>query len=245
MTNHSLQQLHRMMPTPSREHGRTRAGRSAAARSDRRLGTVRFRPRDRINRLAFTPDGNRLVTHGDEGASVLDAATGKELRHLASERRVRPGYGDLSLDGKLLAMWGQTPNVPRQDPCPLEFWDVESGKKIGSGQVEFNVKPIDGRPIRFSPDGKLLATSSINTDVHIWDVTTRKVLRSWQAHPEGVWTIAFSPDSRQLITCGPPGEFRLWDVATGQKLMEFKPLAWSGMAPELEQAFAPTASSLP
>jgi WD40 repeat protein len=203
-----------------------------------RLGTVRFRAGDEIKRLTFTPDGKRLVTQGYGGVSVWDAATGKELHHLASKKGRDLGHGDLSPDGKLLAVWGHVPQNPNE-LCSIELWDMDSDKKVGSLEVKCNISPIYFRPIRFSPDGKLLATSSIITDVHIWDLTTRKELRSWQAHPMDVWNIAFSPDSRNLITCGSTGEFRLWNVATGRQLQEFKPLDWKGYSTETETALSP------
>ncbi len=179
-----------------------------------RLGTLRFRHGGGIARIAFTPDGKRLVTQGSDGVRVWDAATGEELRHLAPGMGSTWGHSDLSPDGKQVAVTGHVP------AGPIELWDVESGKKVGSLGERFYL------PVRFSPDGKLLATSATLDEVDIWDLSTRKKLRSWKAHPLQVWTIAFSADSRKLLTSGTEGKARLWDVATGQQLQEFTPSGW-------------------
>lgn len=204
-----------------------------------RLGTVRFRPRAGLRHMTFTPDGKRLITQSYDGVSVLDVATGKELLYLAADEERRLGYGDLSPDGKLVAVWGKEPDAPREDRCCIELWEVDSGKKIGVMEVKFNTSPLFHCRIRFSPDGKLLATSSLNTDVQILDVATRKALRSWQVYPQGVGPFVFSSDSRKLITCSSGDRLCMWDVATGRKLVEFQAQAWTGYSTELEAALAP------
>ncbi len=179
-----------------------------------RLGSQRLRHAGGIALLTFTPDGKRLVSQGSDGVRVWDAATGKELRRIAPKAGDTWGHSDLSPDGKWVAVSGHVP------AGPVELWEVESGKKIAALGERFYL------PVRFSPDGKLLATSAKLTDVDIWDLETRKKLRSWQAHPMQAWAIVFSADSRQLLTSGTTGEIRLWDAATGRQLQEFKPLGW-------------------
>lgn len=173
-----------------------------------RLGTVRFRHGDNITMLRFTPDGKRLVSQGGDGVRVWDAISGKELRHV----QALWSGSDLSPDGKCIA--GTNPGAG-----PLELWDVESGKKIADmGEKCF-------APIRFSPDGKLLATLATDNTVEIWEVETKKKLRSWKVPAKHVGSLAFSPDSRQLFTNGFYDMVRVWDVATGRELYDFLPLA--------------------
>ncbi len=179
-----------------------------------RLGTLRFRHGGNIVLVTFTPDGKRLVTQGSDGVRLWDAATGKELRHLAPEMGAIWGHSDLSPDGKQVAVTGHVP------AGPIELWDVDSGKKIGTLGERFYL------PVRFSPDGKLLAASSTLNEVDIWELSTRKKLRSWKVHPLQLWTIAFSADSHKLLTTGTEGKAFLWDVATGKQLQEFTPSGW-------------------
>jgi RNA polymerase sigma factor (sigma-70 family) len=173
-----------------------------------RLGTVRLRHGDNIMMVRFTPDGKHLVSQGGDGVRVWDAVSGKELRHLPA----LGGGSDVSPDGKCIA--GVNPGSG-----PLELWDVESGKKIAAlGEKCY-------APIRFSPDGKILATLSTDNTVEIWQVETKKKLRSWKVPAKNVGSLAFSPDSRQLFSNGFFDIVRVWDVATGRELHDFLPLA--------------------
>ncbi|HEY7313717.1 MAG TPA: sigma-70 family RNA polymerase sigma factor [Gemmataceae bacterium] len=179
-----------------------------------RLGTVRFRHADRITFASFTPDGKRLVSRGDDGVRVWDVATGKELRHFAADAgRVSFSIDtDVSPDGKRVAVASSGADGA------IQFWDADSGKKIGS--LGAKLRPL----VRFSPDGKLLATSAAPTNIELWDVAGLKKLRSWKVSPMEVSFIAFSADSRKLLTTSVhTDEIRLWEAATGRLLQEFKP----------------------
>ena len=73
------------------------------------------------------------------------------------------------------------------------------------------------KAVKFSPDGKSLATASCyERDVRLWDVRSGKLLRSFAGHRLGTNSLAFSPDGSLLATGGSDGLLRLWTVATGE-----------------------------
>ena len=72
--------------------------------------------------------------------------------------------------------------------------------------------------VAFSPDGQLLASGGKDKIIKLWDVATRRELRTLSGHRGWIRTIAFSPDGRWLASGSDDKTVRLWDVATGREL---------------------------
>jgi WD40 repeat protein len=71
--------------------------------------------------------------------------------------------------------------------------------------------------VAFSPDGKWLATSDVNHEIHIWQVADGKKCSTCRVSEGWVWAIAFSPDGQTLASSANRAIY-LWDVQTGQCL---------------------------
>ncbi|MGW7450081.1 WD40 repeat domain-containing serine/threonine protein kinase [Streptomyces sp. NPDC054787] len=76
--------------------------------------------------------------------------------------------------------------------------------------------PIEVREVRFSPDGRTLATGTNGPipRVHLWDVATRTLTRTLDRRGPVSYPVAFSPDSKTIATNG-DGDVLLWNAATG------------------------------
>jgi WD40 repeat protein len=71
----------------------------------------------------------------------------------------------------------------------------------------------------FSPDGQLLATSSADNSIIIWDVASgQPVGQRLSNHGGPVRRVAFSPDGSRLASAGIDNVVFLWDVANGQAI---------------------------
>jgi WD40 repeat protein len=72
-----------------------------------------------------------------------------------------------------------------------------------------------------SPDGKVIASSTIQGAVKLWDAESAKPLGTLADHPGMVYSMAFAPDGKTLAVgvykqerARVSGEIRLWDIAT-------------------------------
>ncbi|MGK7955486.1 MAG: WD40 repeat domain-containing protein [Crocosphaera sp.] len=73
--------------------------------------------------------------------------------------------------------------------------------------------------VAFSPNNKLLATSTASGEICVWQVEDRQQLASFSGqHTQSVWDIAFSPDGKLFASGDDEGKVKIWDVETRECL---------------------------
>lgn len=174
--------------------------------SGKKVKELPFAQPDSVYSLAFSPDSKALaVTNHSNVVQLVDVASGKEQKKFTLPAQ---GWTTMSIgfapDGTLLAH-GRVHKQTRFEIC-----QVEAGKVVA--QI-----PRDVQFSASSSDGKTLAVGERGNRISVWDATTGKPVREWQAHQNAVTQLALSADSKTVATLS-QGAIQLWDVAMGRRL---------------------------
>jgi WD40 repeat protein/class 3 adenylate cyclase/energy-coupling factor transporter ATP-binding protein EcfA2 len=107
---------------------------------------------------------------------------------------------------------------------------LEHGSQIRAWLQGFHT-PVEATA--FSPDGKLLASVTLDGTT-LWDTATWRPVGPPLRSSQGGWQgVDFSPDGRTLAIAGGKGRVELWDVSTRKELRELTDPAATPREPQL------------
>jgi len=205
--------------------------------------------RENVNSVAFSPDGDRLVSTGiDPVIKVWDAHTGRQLKSLCGHEGTAAMHAAFTPNGRQIVSCGQDGTI-RAWSTILEVERVSlhgyeglvssvafspDGERIAASSPDaltvwdvgtrIEITTLRGReqgagPIAFSPDGKRIVSADAPKAIRVWDVGSARQLLSLQGHKDWVYAVTFSPDGKYIVSGGEDKTVKVWDALTGREVM--------------------------
>ncbi len=157
-------------------------------------------------RVSWHPDGERVALFKD-GLRYWSFATGGLGPVLRSD--ASPTFVDVSPSGAMLLFMLDTRAICVADAGTGETMSVFRGPDFtGAGE--------------FDPSGTRFVTADRSDRIHVWDITTSKLLLTIPAaHASTINRVRWSPDGTQLISCAYDASVKIWDADTGSLARTF------------------------
>ncbi len=98
----------------------------------------------------------------------------------------------------------------------LCVWDADTGERVALLDEFMGANSYDLAV--FSPDNRFLAVATQTYQVKLWEMETRRFVRTFGSHGWRVYAIRFSADGRHLASSSWEGDARVFEVGSGKAI---------------------------
>jgi WD40 repeat protein len=171
--------------------------------------------------VSYSPDGRHIASGSDDGTVMLWDVNTAQSERLGQSGQEVSGVA-FSPDSKTLAWPDMTKSALSLFlGTKIHLIDVATRRSKGSVRDGFGADRL-----AFSQDGKTLATSSVESNVKLWDVAERKLRLQLPAglrdrDERTVTGLACGPDGL-VVTADCRGGVRLWNADKGTELASWR-----------------------
>lgn len=163
--------------------------------------------------LAFSPDCSRsaIVDLDNFVVKVSDTRTGKQLLQFKLAEGTPSDFAytasSFSPDSTRFA-------TPGPENSAVVYDLKHGGRELLTLQGH-----TDGlMTVNFSPDGKQLATTSLDMTARLWDAETGQEIRTFSGHNDPTTNLVINPQATRLAVGSFDGTAKVWDLQTGEEL---------------------------
>ncbi len=198
--------------------------------------------------VAFSPDGNYLVSGGDDKQLVIINLKTFEVENKFENNYYTPycieitksndifyGSGpDIKLidfkNNKIALLEGNSTQIWSLDYAPLS-------NKIVAGSLDYKVRIwdcatqkismyLEGHKksvlaVAYSLDEKNIVTGSLDKTVKIWNAENGELIKSIERHSDKIYDIKFHPNGKYFATCSNDRTIKLWDMGSGDVIKTY------------------------
>ncbi len=157
-----------------------------------------------VQDVQFSPDGNTVITLGQEGNIRLWKFDTLEQIHTLGQFQPPPQDIALSADGTLLA-------AAFRDN--ITIWQLDNEYLP---LREFAVPEFSAGSIAFSPDQSMIIATGDGEMVNIWDVNTGELVAGLPGHKQRIGVAMFSQDNQLVLTGTKGPNLFLWNLAAAE-----------------------------
>ncbi|MDT5093301.1 MAG: hypothetical protein QOH60_2664, partial [Mycobacterium sp.] len=158
---------------------------------------------DSVQSVAFSQDGSRIISGGNDGALRMWNAT--------SLQPIRAVYASHPLwsvavnpnEPEILTASGGYDNS-------LQLWDANSLTPKNAPMVGHKGYLL--YDAGYSTDGKSIVSGSNDGFVRVWNAQTREVTQQLSVDQNAAITVAFAPNGQWIVSGGNDNTLRLWDT---------------------------------
>lgn len=149
--------------------------------------------------LAFSPD-SKLLAEGNNGVRLWNIENGEAslVREIGSGKENTQLQVDATHWVTALAFDKESKRLALGDNTNIKIYEISSGKLLHTLAGHFD----DVKSLAFSPDGKILLSGSVDTQLKIWNLTTGKEAASLISIKNSREFVVYTPDGFYMASKG-------------------------------------------